>query len=505
MMAHVLQMRGMRKSYDAVAAVQWSHDSAITMNAGTIMGLAGENGAGKSTLLGAMTGSVTLDAGEVLLNGAPYNPTGPFDALAQGVALIPQETLLCPTLSVADNVLMGRERHYSRYGFINTRRRDELAQQALDSVELDINPRTLCGVLPLEVKKMIELARALAAHPHVLLVDETSNVLSRDGVTVLFDRIHTFAAQGGVVIVVTHRLDEIIHHCTEVTILKDGAVVGTYSTSDITEDAMAHAMVGRAVELGIGDMHQITDSSPGCGDVILEASNLRAPGCGEFSLTVRKGEIVGIGGLVGCGADIIGRTLAGAIPATGGTIRVGQRDVTRSTLRQRITAGIGYVPKDRDEEGLLLGASILDNITLASVHRYSRMGWVPRHAGKTVVEKHLRALSMNTSVHAPVHTLSGGNRQKVLLARWLHDWFLDLAVLIVDNPTRGVDIGAKSDIYRILNAARRRGQALIIISDELPELLRVADRVLIMRRGEVSAQYRRPLPTEPELLEAMLL
>jgi ABC-type sugar transport system ATPase subunit len=497
-MTHLFEMRGLRKSYEAVHALAWTADTTVTVDAGSILGLAGENGAGKSTLLGSLTGSVKLDAGDLLLDGASYGPTGPFDALSRGVALIPQETLLSPTLTVAENVLLGREKEYTRVGMVRTRRRDALARAALGLVDLDIDVHETCGSLPIEHKKMIELARALAAEPRVLLVDETSNVLSRDGADILFNRMEAFARGGGAVIFVTHRLDEIINYCTDVAILKDGAVVSTQPTSDITEQGIAHAMVGRALEAEINKV----DHETRAGDVVLEVDRLQAPGCVEFSLDLRAGEIVGIGGLVGCGADVVARTIAGAVRPSGGTISVNGRDLTKLDLRGRIAAGIAYVPKDRDDEGLLLGASILDNIALGSLDRYSRAGFVARSAGLTGTAEQIRALSIKADgPQTSVQNLSGGNRQKVLLARWLHR---DVPVLILNNPTRGVDVGAKGDIYELLDAARRDGKAIIVVSDELPELLRLSDRVLVMRRGEVSDRRERPLPTEHELIGAML-
>jgi len=497
-MAHLFEMRGLRKSYEAVKALRWSEDSTVAVDAGSILGLAGENGAGKSTLLGSLTGSVKLDAGELHLDGASYEPTGPFDALSQGVALIPQETLLSPTLTVAENVLMGRESEYTKLGFVNTRRRDALAAEALRLVDLDIDLHQPCGGLPIEHKKMIELARALAAKPRVLLVDETSNVLSRDGASILFDRMQAFAKDGGAVIFVTHRLDEIIRYCTDVTVLKDGAVVSTQPTAETTDSAIAHAMVGRDLEAEIRNV----DHGASVGDVVLHIDELKTQGCQGFSLDLRAGEIVGIGGLVGCGADVIARTIAGAVRATGGSIRIGDRDVTKLGLRGRIAAGIAYVPKDRDEEGLLLGGSILDNIALGSLDRYSRAGFLTHSAGMEGTTEQIASLSIKANgPRTMVQNLSGGNRQKVLLARWLHR---DVPILVLNNPTRGVDVGAKGDIYHLLDTARSNGRAIIVVSDELPELLRLADRVLIMRRGEVSDEYHRPLPTEHEFIGAML-
>lgn len=493
----LFQMQGLRKSYDVVRALRWQPETIVTVDSGQTLGLAGENGAGKSTLLGSVTGSVRLDAGSFLLDGKPFEPSGPFHALSMGVALIPQETLLSPTLGVAENVLLGRESEYSKLGFVNARRRDQLATEALALVDLDIDLHQPCGPLLIEHKKMIELARALAARPRVLLVDETSNVLSRDGAVILFDRMARFAEQGGAVIFVTHRLDEIIQHCTHVTILKDGDVVTTYETAGITEDKIAHSMVGRDLSDDIGHEHNVK-----AGKVILSADRLKAVGCEEFSLELRAGEIVGIGGLVGCGADVVARTIAGALPAQGGTLRMNDRDVTALGLRGRIGAGIAYVPKDRDEEGLLLGGSIADNIALGSLDRYSKLGYVSPRAGQSGARTQIKELSIKAPGPATqVGQLSGGNRQKVLLGRWLHR---DVPVLVLNNPTRGVDVGAKGDIYRLIDVAREEGKAIIVVSDELPELLRLADRVLIMRHGAVSAEEHRPLPTEHELIGAML-
>ncbi|MGV9869791.1 sugar ABC transporter ATP-binding protein [Rhodococcus koreensis] len=493
----LFEIRGLRKSYDNVKALRWADETIVDLAPGTVLGLCGENGAGKSTLLGSITGSVRPDNGEFRLDGQAYEPTGPFDALARGVALIPQETLISPTLTVAENVLLGRESEYTTFGVVNIRRRNTLAREALSLVELDIDVNQTCGTLEIEHKKMIELARALAAQPRVLLVDETSNVLSRDGAVVLFDRIAAFAAGGGSVIFVTHRLDEVMEHCNAVTVLKDGDVVRTWPIADTDEKAIAHAMVGRELEAVLAH-----DTPRDYGPAILTIDRLRVGDCAEFSLTVRAGEIVGIGGLVGCGADTVARALAGAAPVRSGTIRLHDQDVTSFSLRRRIQAGIAYVPKDRDEEGLLLGGSITENIALGNLDRYSTAGFVSPRAGTRGATEQITALSIKAGgPDAIVSHLSGGNRQKVLLGRWLHR---DVPALILNNPTRGVDVGAKADIYRLLDVARDHGKALIVVSDELPELLRLADRVLIMRHGAVTTEAHRPLPTEHELIGAML-
>lgn len=498
-MSVLFEMRGLRKSYEAVKALSWTDETIVSVEPGTILGLAGENGAGKSTLLGSLTGSVRLDSGELRLGGDTYEPTGPFDALSTGVALIPQETLLSPTLTIAENVLLGRESEYTRFGVVNGHKRDKLARTALALVDLEIDLKATCGGLPIEHKKLIELARALASNPRVLLVDETSNVLSRDGAEILFARMESFASAGGAVIFVTHRLDEIIRYCTDVTILKDGTVVESRRIADVTEGQIAHAMVGRALEEEILHQEQATSAF---GPVALSIEHLKSDGCDDFNLDLHAGEIVGIGGLVGCGADIVARTLAGAVKQTSGVVKLGNRDISGIGLRGRIDAGIAYVPKDRDEEGLLLSSSILDNIALGNLDRYSIAGFVMPNAGLVGAKEQIAHLSIKaTGPQTLVQQLSGGNRQKVLLARWLHR---DVPVLILNNPTRGVDVGAKGDIYRLLDRARESGKAVIVVSDELPELLRLCDRVLIMRKGSVSAEERRPLPTEQELIGAML-
>jgi ribose transport system ATP-binding protein len=497
----LLQMRGLRKSYGAVRALDWTEDTAIAVEPGMILGLAGENGAGKSTLLGSLAGSIKLDSGEFRLDGAAYDPVGPFDALSKGVALIPQETLLLSTLTVAENVLLGREKEYSTRGFINTRRRDRLAREALALIRADINPRAMCQSLPLEHKKMIELARALAARPRVLLVDETSTALSGDGARILFSCMD-HVAEDGAVIFVTYRPDEIIRYCSDVAILKDGAIVGTRPTARTDANQITAAIVGRAFDGGLNNEIRNVDHTRTNGSVVLSADRLVAPGCTEFSLELRAGEIVGIWGLVGCGADTLARTLAGATKQVSGAIRVGNRDVTRLGLRGRLHAGIGYIPKDRDEEGLLLGASIMANIALGSLDHYGRLGFLMPYDGLEDACRQITNLSIKAGgPHTLVQNLSGGNRQKVLLGRWLQR---DVTVLILNNPTRGVDVETKDDIYRLLDCARANGKAMIVICDELPELLRLSDRVLTMRHGSVSAEYRWPLPTEHELLEAML-
>lgn len=495
----LFELSGLRKSYGIVQALRWDDDSVISIESGDIVGLAGENGAGKSTLLGVITGSVKLDSGHMRFAGADFAPSGPFDALHNGVALIPQETLLSPTLTIAENVLLGREKEYTKAGTILGRRRDKLAREALSEIGVDYPLGSIVSGLPLEHRKMIELARALAAGPRVLLVDETSNVLSRDGAVVLFREMDQFARNGGAVIFVTHRLDEIVEHCNKVAIVKDGRLVSELAVADTDEASIARSMVGR--DIGVLATRSSTtpheDVAP-----TLEVTGLEADGCAPISFDVRPGEILGIGGLVGCGADKVIRALAGADRSRHESIKVSGKPVVGKTVRSRIASGLAYVPKDRDEEGLLLFASIQENVVLGSLDRFSKLGSISHRAGHSSVKELIGRLSIKTpGASVQVRNLSGGNRQKVLLARWLQR---DVPVLLLNNPTRGVDVGAKGEIYTLLDQAREEGKAVVVVSDELPELRRLADRVLIMRAGQVTADYAAPVPEEHDLIKAMI-
>ena len=496
----LFELQGLVKHYGGVHALQWADDAVIAIEPGDVLGLAGENGAGKSTVLGAIAGSVKLDHGGMRLDGSPFLPDGPFEALAHGVALVPQETLLSPTLSVAENVLLGREREFTRMGVILGRRRDRLAREALQHIGLDLKLDLTVGGLPLEHRKMIELARALAARPRVLLVDETSNALSRDGADILFKEMAKFARNGGGVIFVTHRLDEIINHCNRVAILKDGALVGQQLVADTDVNKIARAMVGRA--LGVLSVRGASDDRLSRAEPVLEVKGLRARGCQPFDLTVHAGEIVGIGGLVGCGSDAVIRALAGIEPARVDSLKVRGRSVRGGSVRARIDGGITYVPRDRDDEGLLLQASVYDNIVLGRLDSLATLGFMSSGAGGESVAAMIRELAIKTpSDKATVGSMSGGNRQKILLARWLS---VDAPVMLFNNPTRGVDVGAKNEIYAMLDQAREQGRAAVIVSDELPELRRLADRVVIMRRGEVTGAYPAPVPEEHDLIGVML-
>lgn len=500
MSSKLFELQGLRKSYGSVQALRWDEDAAIRLDGGDILGLAGENGAGKSTLLGAISGSVKLDSGTMSFDGADFLPAGPFDALDKGVALIPQETLLSPTLSIAENVLLGREKEYTRAGTIVPRLRDKLAHEALDAIGADYPLGSVVSGLPLEHRKMIELARALAAAPRVLLVDETSNVLSRDGAIILFNEMKSFAQRGGAVIFVTHRLDEIIQHCTKVAVLKDGRFVQENPIADVDEAAISRSMVGR--DLGILASREGTDRTFTDREPTLQVEELDVEGCAPLSFNVHPGEILGIGGLVGCGADRIIRALAGAEKSHHARLTVAGAPVRGTTVRSRIESGLAYVPKDRDEEGLLLFASVQENIVLGSLDRFSKLGTIGRRAGASSVKELIGRLAIKTpNSNVQVGNLSGGNRQKVLLARWLQR---DVPVLLLNNPTRGVDVGAKGEIYALLDQARDQGKAVVVVSDELPELRRLADRVLIMRAGRVTADYTAPVPEEHDLIKAMI-
>jgi len=299
---------------------------------------------------------------------------------------------------------------------------------------------------------------------------------------------------------VSHRLDEIMEHCDRVGILKDGRLSGEHLIKETDEASISKEMVGR--ELGILSVRGPSDTAESDAAPTLEVVNLKADGCEPISFAVRPGEVLGIGGLVGCGADGVIRTLAGADRGTFDRIAVAGQAVSGVSVRSRILSGIGYVPRDRDEEGLLLFASVQENIILGSLDKFSRFGNISHLAGADSVKELISRLSIRTpSAAVQLRNLSGGNRQKVLLARWL---LRDVPVLLLNNPTRGVDVGAKGEIYSLLDQARKEGKAVVVVSDELPELRRLADRVLIMRAGRVTADYEAPVPEEHHLIKAMI-
>jgi ribose transport system ATP-binding protein len=499
--APAITVSGIRKQYPGTLAVDFDEDQRLEFRSGEIHALVGENGAGKSTLVSIIAGLVEPTEGEMTFAGQPFAPRDPVDARAQGVDIVLQEPGLIDTMTVEENLLLGRERSYAPRVLFRPGTRRRMAATAIRHTKRSIPLNAVAGGLSLEDQKFVELARALSLGPRVLVIDEMTANLSERGVPELFELLRDFRDQGGTVIYISHYLEEVRSLCDRVTVMKDGRLVRTMDTADTTEDQLSMLMVGRDIR---GRMYRSDTEARTSGDVVLEAIGLEVAGkFSDVSFSLHRGEILGIGGLIGCGSETLALTLFGDTTPDGGSIRIAGTDARLRQPRDAIRRGIGFVPGDREREGLILNLSLERNIALPALPWLQKGGVVRPGLERGIARRLIAELGIIARDQNDIpFNLSGGNRQKVVLSKWL---VRNHSVLILHNPTRGVDVGGKAEIYEVVRKLADQGSGVILISDELPELIGMSDTLLIMRRGKVSARItRNEQPTEEGLIGYML-
>jgi ribose transport system ATP-binding protein len=476
--APLLRMRGIEKRFGATVALRGVE---LDVLPGSVHALIGENGAGKSTLMKTLSGACSPDAGTMEFGGEPFFPSNPLHARALGVCMIYQELALAPDLSVMENILLGIEP--TRGPFIRWAQVRTIAQHALREVGLpDLAPEMRTGDLPVAQQQLVEIARAVAGGCRILVLDEPTSSLTRRDVEQLFMLVRRLRDRGIAVIYISHALEEVSALCDRFTVLRDGETVGHGRVGEVSVDRIIALMVGRDV----GDLYPRSLRSPG--EVILELNHLAGvPLPHSASLTLRRGEVVGIAGLIGAGRTEMVRTLFGLSPVREGTVRVGTHRGP-ATPRQRWSQGLGLVSEDRKQEGLAQSLSIADNLTLTRLGGLGPWGLVRPSRQRAACRPWIESFPIKCRDAAqPVQDLSGGNQQKVAIARLLHH---DAEVLLLDEPTRGIDVGSKAQIYRLIDAlargdeaAGRAPKAILVISSYLPELLGICDRIAVMARG----------------------
>jgi ABC-type sugar transport system ATPase subunit len=475
----VLQARGLTKSFPGVRALDRAD---LSCRPGRVHALVGENGAGKSTLVRILTGNQLPDEGEVLLDGRPVRFSDPREAMAAGITAVYQELTVLPAMSVGDNVMLGQER--SSCGVLDRRAQDREVRVALERVGLrDLDPRTRAEDLSLANQQMVEIARALVRRSRVIVLDEPSAVLSGDKLEALFAVVRGLAADGVAVVYISHLLEEVTELADDVTVLRDGRVVSAGPAADYDVPRIIREMVGRDVEAVFPPLPE-----PG-GETVLRvrglvpASSTRTPA--PLDLDVRAGEIVGVAGMVGSGRSRLLRTLAGEHPRVAGTVEVAGRPVPTST-RGAIAAGVALVPEERKTDGLVLPLPVRANTTLAALGQVLRGGFLSTRRERAVFEEERARLGIKASdPEQGTCELSGGNQQKIVLAKWLRR---GPRVLLLDEPTRGVDVGAKAEIYRLVTGLAGEGMAVVMVSSDLPEVLGLSHRVLVCRGGGVAGE-----------------
>ena len=472
-----LALKGIHKSFGPTVALDGVD---LELREGEVHALIGENGAGKSTLMNIIAGSLRPDRGTMEIQSQPYAPSNPLDARTHGIALIHQELSLCPHLSVAENVLMGIES--SRFGWLD---RDKLISRTNEVLKTfhhaDIRPEKRVGDLSVAARQIVEISRAIAARARIILMDEPTSSLQREDVEHLFTLIRKLSSEGISVIYISHFLEEVRQISDRFTVLRDGHSVATGNISTVTDDELIAKMVGRAQQ----NLFPIRTSRPG--EMILNVRNLAAPPLlKDASFELRRGEILGIAGLMGSGRTPLLRAIFGLERQESGTIEVNKKALTsgRSTPAMRLIEGLGYLSEDRKGEGLTLNQSVADNVTVTRFDSCSRWGWLDLSAQRKQAERLIDALKIRThGVQQGVGSLSGGNQQKVIVARLLHQ---DADVLLLDEPTRGIDIGSKAQVYETIAECAAQNKAVLMVSSYLPELFGMCDRLAVMSRGRLS-------------------
>ena len=486
-----LRLDGISKSFGATRALR---SVSLEAAAGEVHALIGENGAGKSTLLKILSGAHGSDAGSMELEGRPYSPAGPADARRHGVAMIYQEVNLAPHLSVRENILLGSE--CSTLGWIDTTASRRRAQESLSALGYGHIPlERAAGDFTIAEQQVIEIARALLSQPRVLIMDEPTSSLTQTDTEKLFAVIGRLKAQGVTIIYVSHFLEECRRTCDRYTVLKDGETVGAGSMAGTGVEQLITLMTGRPV----AELYPRVGHRPGA--AVLEARALRsAPRLRAASFQLREGEVLGLAGLVGAGRTDLVRTVFGLDTADAGEVAVFGESNGRATPHRRWAQGVGYLSENRKEEGLMLNLPIADNLTLTKLGSFSLMGWISGSRQDAAARRWTGDLAIKCrDPHQAVGELSGGNQQKVAFARLLEH---PARILILDEPTRGIDVGSKARIYEIVGRLAAAGKSIILVSSYLPELLGLCDTIGVMCRGELVAIRPRAEWSEPDLLRA---
>ena len=486
----LLEVGQVTKQFPGVKALQ---DTDLTLNRGEVLAVIGGNGAGKSTLMKILAGVQPLDTGEIRIDGKIVQMVSVEAALSQGIALIHQELNLADNLEVGANIFLGREP--CRFGLIDHDRVHRESQQFLEMVGLAVDSATLVKELTVGKQQMVEIAKALSINARVLIMDEPTSSLSQHETETLFEVVRDLRAQGISVIYISHRLSEVKELADRVIVLRDGKNAGELSREEINHDAMVRLMEGR-------DLEQFYERKQhNAGDIVLELENLRTPAHPQcaISLQLRAGEIVGLAGLVGSGRTELLQTIFGVTPAVGGSMRVTGKSFAPANPREAIRAGLALAPEDRKQHGLILQMAVRENASLASLGRDQQNGLLNFNAEEKVATEAVEQLAIKTPNldQATVH-LSGGNQQKVVLGKWLA---LKPRVLLLDEPTRGIDVGAKREMYRLMEQLAADGVAILFVSSELEEVLGMADRALVMHEGRLAGELARDQLTEEAVMQ----
>ena len=479
MQEYILEVQHLKKYYAGVKALD---DVSIGFRRGEIHALAGENGAGKSTLIKALTGAIEPTAGTIVLEGESFSKLNPIQAMEKGIAAIYQEFTLIPHLTVAENIYFGKE--ISRHGFVNKKVMNEQVASLLAEMGIELDPTSYVCDLGVAYQQIVEIVKAVAANSKILIMDEPTAPLTNNETEMLFRIIDKLRERNVTIIYISHRMEEIFRVCDRVSVMRDGKYICTENTKDIDVHRLIAHMVGRE----LGEDYPLRSAE--LGETVLEVENLQSQKVHGVSFQLRKGEILGFGGLVGAGRTEVMQAIFGADRIIGGQIRIGGKDVSITSPTKALEAGIGLIPEDRKGQGVLLGMSVRQNVTFSSLKQAMRGLFVSDRKDIAIAEEYSKKLRIKTpSVNQLVKNLSGGNQQKVVLAKALAT---QCDIIIFDEPTRGIDVGAKQEIYQLMRRlVDEEGKSIIMVSSEMPELIGMSDRILVMRHGKIAGELQR--------------
>ena len=472
----ILSMKGITKSFSGVAALK---NAALDLKAGEVVALMGENGAGKSTLMKILTGIYSKDSGEIQYMGQEVCFKGPDESEEAGISIVHQELNMMNDLTVAQNLFIGRE---EMNGFlIDDKKMNEKARELFKVLKIDINPAEKIGNLTVGKQQMVEIAKAISSKAKVIIFDEPTAALTDSEIEELFKVIRDLKKQGTGMVYISHRMDEINVISDRVIVMRDGEYVGTLITKECSKDDIIKLMVGRAIFGEPKTASNVAKDAP----VVLKCENLnRGKAVKDVSFELRKGEILGFSGLMGAGRTEVARLIFGADKKDSGKIFINGKEVTINTPQDAVAQGIGYLSEDRKRYGLIVDKSVEENTVISSLNDFVKGFFIDKAKSKEVSQKYVESLKTKTpSVSQLVKKLSGGNQQKVVIAKWL---VKNSDILIFDEPTRGIDVGAKSEIYALMERLAKEGKSIIMISSELPEVLRMSDRVIVMCEGRIT-------------------
>lgn len=489
----LLEMRRISKSFPGVKALQQVD---FQLRAGEVHVLLGENGAGKSTLMKILSGAYRKDRGEILLTGRPVEIFSPSEAQRLGISTIYQEFNLIPQMSVAENIFLGRE-PLGPFGMIDRSRLRSEAQLLLSKLGVPIPPEEALGALSVAEQQMVEVAKALSLDARILIMDEPTSALSDNEIRQLFEAIRGLKRQGVGIVYISHRLEELREIGDRVTVLRDGRCIATHAVDEVSLKQLIREMANRDLDEHFPRRRRHP------GEELLRVKDLSAAGrLRGINLELYQGEILGLAGLVGSGRTALARTLFGLEPWDTGTLFVHGRAARFQSPRQAIAAGVGFLTEDRKAEGLVLNLSLRENVSLPNLRRLSSWGVVNRAAEQKLSQRYVDDLQIKTpGLEQPVAFLSGGNQQKVVLSKWLAG---ETDVFLFDEPTRGIDVGSKVEIYELMNRLTENGAGILMISSELPEILGMSDRIVVMHEGSVAAEFHHREATQEKILQAAL-